>query len=87
MRSRMYVVILMGTMFLVSCKRDQATKGIIFERKHLGNNKLQIKYRYTIDYARYTDSVTIDNQVLKNDSLTVRFDPENPTKTFVDLKK
>ena len=72
---------------MVSCKRSQTIKGVIFERKHVGNNRLQIKYRYSIADALYTDSVSIVNQVLKSDSLTIRFDPGNPSKTFVDLKK
>ena len=87
MRSRIYLVILIGTVLTISCKRDQTINAVIFERKHLDVNKLQIKYRYMIADAHYTDSVIIDNQVLNNDSLSISFDPENPTKTFVDLKK
>lgn len=51
------------------------------------HNKLQIKYRYQVADARYTDSVTINNQVIKSDTVSVSFERENPSKSFVDLIK
>ena len=77
----------MSTLLIVSCKKRQQTKAVIFERKHLGDNKLQIKYRYNVADALYTDSITIENQVLKSDSIAISFMTKNPSETFVELKK
>lgn len=87
MRSKVYLMILSYLVLLISCKRAQTTSGIIFERKHMEHKKLQIKYRYQVADARYTDSVTINNQVIKSDTVSVSFERENPSKSFVDLIK
>lgn len=87
MISKVFLLIFISAVLLVSCKRAQTTTGIIFERKHLQNNKLQLKYRYQLADAKYIDSVTINNQVIKSDTVTLTLDAENPSKTFVDLKK
>lgn len=86
MISKVFLLIFISSVLLVSCKRAQTTSGVIFERKHLYDNKLQLKYRYQFADAKYIDSVTINNQVIKSDTVTLRLDPKNPSKTFVDLK-
>ena len=87
MKSKVYLLILSYLVILISCERAQTTSGIIFERKHLDQNKLQIKYRYQVEDARYTDSVTINNQIIKSDTVSVSFERKNPSKSFVDFIK
>lgn len=87
MTSKVFLSIFMSAVLLASCKRAQTTSGVIFERKHLNDNKLQLKYRYQLADAKYIDSVTINNQVIKSDTVSLRLDPKNPSKTFVDLEK
>ena len=87
MISKVFLSFFISSVLLVACKRAQTTSGVIFERKHLHNNKLQLKYRYQFADTKYIDSVTINNQVIKSDTVTLTFDPKNPSRTLVDLKK
>ena len=87
MTKKGFLVVFIGVLSFVSCKRTQTATGIIFERKHLHDNKLQLKYRYQLADTKYVDSITINNQVIKSDTVSLRLDPENPSKAFVDLKK
>ena len=86
---RFLLLVLSGFLILVSitsCKQQQKAEARIFERKHLPQNKLQIKYEYKAGDKQYTDSVTIDNQVLKSDTITVVINSKKPSENVPELK-
>ena len=56
----------------------------IFERKHISNEKLLIKYQYTVDERTFIDSAAITNKVLDGDTIVVSFKSDNPGKSDLE---
>lgn len=86
---RFLLLALTGFLLLVSvssCKQQQKTDARIFERKHLPPNKLQLKYEYKAGTKQYTDSLIIDNQVLKSDTIKVVINSKKPEENVPELK-
>jgi hypothetical protein len=54
------------------------TKAYIFERRMLSNGKLMIHYVFNTGKALLQDSSVVDNKVLPQDSVIVKFKKENP---------
>ena len=89
-RMKFITLALAGLYFIVlltSCGEGKKTKAKIFERKHLPENKLQIKYQYMSGGIAYADSMIIENKVLMNDSVTISIDPKDPSKSVVEAVK
>lgn len=78
---------LFTVLLLSACNSEQTASAHIFERKQVDSTQLMIKYNYSINDKQYTDSATIDNTVLKHDTITVKVDANSPEKSIPDLKK
>ena len=76
---------LLSITLVVSCNNREKVKAKIFERKHLPQNKLQIKYQYTAEGKQYDDSVTIENKVLDSDTITVSISTKEPSENTPEL--
>lgn len=66
------------------CNKRQTTKAKIFERREAGENKLAIKYSFLANGKQIVDSTIIDNKSLNGDSVTIKFNPQNPTESTID---
>ena len=72
---------------LTSCESKQKAKAKIFERKEVEDNKLMIKYAFSVKGETITDSAVIENNVIGTDSVSVTFDPDDPSKNTLDISK
>ena len=72
---------------LTSCESKQKAKAKIFERKEVENNKLMIKYAFSAKGQIIIDSAVVENKVISTDSLSITFDPEDPSKNTLDISK
>lgn len=81
----LFTAVLSSLLLVISCGKRQEVRAKIYERKELANNRLLIRYRYLVDSTSYTDSATVVNKVLPNDSINVFIDPKNPAKGLPDL--
>lgn len=70
---------------ITACNSREKIKARIFERKHLPENKLQIKYQYTAGGKQYLDSLTMENKVIDSDTITVLVQESNPSKSVPEL--
>jgi hypothetical protein len=86
MKSIALFVVIALTIFFVACHKQQQLKARIFERRELNGNRLMIQFKYTVKNKLYTDSATIANLVINNDSISIIIDPENPAKAIPELK-
>jgi hypothetical protein len=64
---------------LTACSaKEQKVNARIMERKQAANGKLMLSYTFEHRGKIYTGIATINNQVIPNDSVEVRFQPNNP---------
>lgn len=82
----LFIAGLSSLILIISCGKRQEVRAKIYERKELANNRLLIRYHYLVNSTSYTDSATVANKVLPNDSINIFIDPENPAKGLPDLK-
>lgn len=73
------IALALTALILGSCKRDNLIKAKIFERRELARNRLMIYYHYNFKNRIYTDSASVTNNIIKNDSILVLIDPSNPS--------
>lgn len=72
---------------ILACRDQQQVKAKIFERKELSENRLIIKYQYTLAGQTYIDSASVKNIVIGNDSITLIIDPSNPQRSLPDFSR
>ncbi len=79
--------IIVLTLAVTSCNQSKNVKAYVFERLHLPDSMLLIKYRFQAGHNMITDSAVIQNVPINNDSIEVQYNAKSPHKSFVDLKK
>lgn len=79
------VLISLAFTLFFSCSQKVEISGLIFERKVLPQNKLQIKYRYQFGEKKYVDSAVVSNKILPVDTIQLHIDTRNPEKAQSDL--
>ncbi|HEY6978330.1 MAG TPA: hypothetical protein VH396_18660 [Chitinophagaceae bacterium] len=77
--------ILILTFFITAagCNTNNSiqTKAYIIERKMLNNGKLMVHYIFKAGRDLFLDSSVVENKVLPQDSVIVKFKRENPTES------
>ena len=81
----LFTVFLCSFFIIASCGERQEVKAKIYERKELPNNRLLIRFHYSVNNILYANSANIANKVLPKDSINVFIDPHNPAKGLPDL--
>lgn len=72
---------------ILACRDQQQVRAKIFERKEVSENRLIIKYQYTLAGKTYIDSASVKNVVIGNDSINLIIDPANPQRSLPDFTK
>jgi hypothetical protein len=80
-------ILVLLTFSLIACNSKQTATANIFERREVEENKLMIKYAFTVEGKSITDSTIIDNKILNSDSVSVTYDPSNPSENSIQLPK
>lgn len=78
-------LIIFTATFFTACRQQQHIKAKIFERRELSKNRLIIKYKYYTGDKVYTDSASVKNTIISNDSINIIIDPSLPGKSLPDL--
>lgn len=79
---------IMSALFsILACRGHQEVKAKIFERKEVSENRLIIKYQYTLAGKTYIDSAAVKNIVIGNDSINLIIDPADPQRSLPDFSK
>lgn len=74
-----YCTIIFTLLILVSaCKQKETVKAKIIERTIVSENEIKIRFKYQYAAKEYIDSVTIKNDVIKEDSIFVTIDTSQP---------
>jgi hypothetical protein len=76
-----FVLALLITATACNTNNSIQTKAYIFERKMLNNGKLMVHYIFNTGRALMQDSSIVENKVLPQDSVIVKFKKENPTES------
>jgi hypothetical protein len=79
------IAVLLFLATIAGCNSHEKIKARIFERKHLPDNKLQIKYQYAAGGKQYLDSITMENKVIDSDTITVVVQENNPSESVPEL--
>ena len=80
-------ILVLLTSSLIACNSKQTATAKIFERREVEENKLMIKYAFNVEGRSITDSTIIDNKILNSDSVSVTYDPANPSENSIQLSK
>ncbi len=83
---KVYVLVFFAGTF-AACHDTEKVNAKIFERKHLPDNQLQLKYTFEFKDNIYIDSFTIANKVYNYEFLEVNIDTNSPEKSKPLLKK
>jgi hypothetical protein len=83
--STLFLIVFGG--FFIGCDSKQTAAAKIFERREVEGNKLMIKYAFTAKGQSIIDSTILDNKVLNSDSISITFDPSNPSDNSLQLPK
>jgi hypothetical protein len=78
---KIFVLALVITATACNTNNSIQTKAYIFERKMLNNGKLMVRYIFNTGRALLQDSSIVENKVLPQDSVIVKFKKENPTES------
>jgi len=79
------IVVLSAGVLISACNSQKQVKAKIIERKEVEGNRLSIIYKYEIDGKIFTDSTTIANKIIGNDSISISIAPSNPAKNTPQL--
>ncbi|HEX8333567.1 MAG TPA: hypothetical protein VF622_13185 [Segetibacter sp.] len=85
MKSSLTILLTLIFSTITACNTKQTATANIFERREVEENKLMIKYVFTVKGESITDSAIIDNKVLNSDSVSITYDPTNPSENSVQL--
>ncbi len=67
------IFLLFGTIFfIISCKQEIEKSAIVYERKHLNNDSVLIKYLYELENEKFQDSFKILATQIIPDSFLIK---------------
>ncbi len=75
-------LVLITTLFLISCGRRKPIMGKVIERTEMNNHMLKIKYEYRYEEKYFIDSALIHNKAIVSDIIPLYVDAKMPVKSI-----
>ena len=66
---------------LTACSSNRFVNARVYERREIEDNRLMIKYSYSVTGKTFLDSAAVKNKVMEGDTIRVSVDYRNPGKS------